>query len=149
MENVENEKNKQTNKPTYLNINVVAPSSENRTAGGEYRSFEPHSSALGELNESISALRGSKLLSIPNRNDPPSHCFPLKRPVSTSRYTCNSTRCPGAGRNRYLQTVGPCTVGDFICPNAQPDVFCKARESIVMLHTMFYLRLVWFCKHHT
>lgn len=119
----------------YLNISVVAPSSENRTAGGEYRSFEPHNSALGELNESISTDRGSKLLSTPKRNDPPSHCFPLKRPVSTKRYTCNSTRWPGAGRSKYLQTVGPCTVGDFIWPNIWPDVFCNARESIVMLHT--------------
>lgn len=50
---------------------------------------------------------------------------------------CNSTRSPGAGLSKYLHTVGPWIVGDFIWPNAQPDEFCKARESIVMLHTLF------------
>lgn len=30
---------------TYLNMSVVIPSSENSTAGGEYRSLTPHNSA--------------------------------------------------------------------------------------------------------
>lgn len=31
----------------------------------------------------------------------------LNRPAATSRYTCNSTRWPGAGLRIYLHTVGP------------------------------------------
>lgn len=116
---------------TYLNINVVAPSSEKRTAGGEQRSFAPHNSALNEFNESTSIDRTNKLFDGgPNLKLPPTHCLPSNRPVvnhhqilslttykicclkmdlpvSTKRYTCNSTRCPGAGRNKYLQIVGP------------------------------------------
>lgn len=71
-----------TKDETYLNINVVAPSSENRTAGGEYRSFVPHNSALSELSESTSTDRTNKLFDGgPNRREPPTHCLPSNRPV--------------------------------------------------------------------
>lgn len=108
----------------YLNISVVAPSSENSTAGGENRSLAAHSSAP------------TYSLFSPKRSDPPSHLkfvyfkygfqmlpltvdtntnffiLSLNLPADTSRYTCNSTRWPGAGLSTYLHTVGPTKVVD-------------------------------------
>lgn len=48
-------------KIAHLKTRVVTPSSENNTAGGAYRSLEPHSSA--PTSPSFS----------PNRKNPPSH----------------------------------------------------------------------------
>jgi hypothetical protein len=64
------------------------------------------------------------------------YLFPLNFPTSIKRYTWISTRSPGAGRKIYVHSDGPCRVGDLICPNGVPELFCNDLESSVMLHTV-------------